>query len=767
MATKTTKNTITKNKEREREIRALNRTLRPVLDKFRPPENLTVDEWADRYRILPASSAESGLWRTSRTPYLREILRAFNDPKVESIAVAAASQVGKSEVELNIIGYIIDQDPGNILYVHPNIEDARRFSRQRVTPMIQMSKRLKAKVRDSKTKKGGDTILQKIFPGGSLTLVGTNSPSSLASIPCRYIIGDEVDRFKPSAGKEGDPWELAKARQRTFYNRKSVEVSTPTDKGNSNIETAFLRGTQERWRHQCPACGDFFEIKFDDIKFDASPETDGRRRTFRLNGPVLWCCPGCGAVHEERIMRQAEQKWTPDAPEAYETRRTRSFWLSAFASPWVSWGDIVLKFLDAKDDPDELKVVYNTLFGEVWEDRGAIDDAEGLMARREDYGLSPAGTPADCPEKCLALTIGVDVQDDRLEYEAVGHGLYGETYGVRYGRIMGDPTADETWERLDDVIDRAWVRADGETLTACFTAVDSGGHQTQTVYEQCRRRQAKRVFAVKGKGGEGVPYVKPPTKQPIKTLKKQTCWLYSIGTDAGKAAIMSALKVQSPGPKYCHFPLNPDAGYDVVYFTGLLSEKLELTRTKNGNKWMWVKIRSHIRNEALDCRDYAMAGFRIMSPDLDALDTALTEAHEKVKTSRAEIKAIEAELNKKKDLQRQVLNAHAGKDLHAEYLKLPKKKQEKFYEENRPALMLYDAAMRYFKENGIKTVPTAKRIQDEIEDLTSAKNAGYTEYRESQKREKELQTVKANIEKMLRLQEPEIEQEHKTHDQEL
>ncbi len=153
--------------------------------------------------------------------------------------------------------------------------------------------------------------------------------------------------------------------------------------------------------------------------------------------------------------------------------------------------------------------------------------------------------------------------------------------------------------------------------------------------------------------------------------------------------------------------------------------------------------------------------------NLDALDAALAESHEKTKTARTDLKKIETELNAKKELQRHILNAWDGRDLHAEYLKLPKKKQEKFYEENRPALMLYDAAMRYFKENGIKMIPTAKRIQDEIEDLTSAKNAGYTEYRESQKREKELQTVKANIEKMLRQQEPEIEQGRKKDGQEL
>ena len=198
--------------ERAREIRALNRTLRTVLDELQPPEDLTVNEWADRYRVLPGSSAEAGLWRTSRTPYLEEPMRAFTDPKVESIVMAAASQVGKSEFELNVIGYIIDQEPGNILYVHPNLDDAKRFSRQRVSPMIRAAKRLKAKVRDPKSVRSGDTVLQKLFPGGSLTLVGSNSPSALASIPCRYIIGDECDRLRDARATRGSWQEQDSAR---------------------------------------------------------------------------------------------------------------------------------------------------------------------------------------------------------------------------------------------------------------------------------------------------------------------------------------------------------------------------------------------------------------------------------------------------------------------------------------------------------------------------------------------------------------------------
>ena len=495
-------------------VRYLNRTLERCTRQFLPPEDLTVNEWADKYRRLPPTSAESGQWRTSRTPYLEEPMRAFTDPAVSNIVMVAASQIGKSELELNVIGYIIDQDPSNILYIHPNLEDAKRFSRQRVAPMVDNTTRLRGKVRDARSKRSGDTVLQKFFPGGSLTIVGSNSPSSLASIPCRYIIGDERDRFAVSAGKEGDPWELARKRQLTFYNRKAVEVSTPTIKGKSNIEDSFLRGTQERWCSQCPDCGEYSDIRFNDIKFDPVCTKTGRKKQWTLNGPALWCCPKCGATHTEAEVRKQPAKWIAANPDALRDG-VRSFWLNAFASPWVEWSYICIEFLKAKDDPERLQVVYNTLLGELWEDRGDMDDEDTLLARREDYGTDAEGRPVDLPEGVLLLTCGVDTQDNRLEYEVVGYGKYGETWGIRKGYIMGKPDADETWQRLDDVIDHEYRYKDGKRLTVSFTAVDSGGHYTQDVYEQCWRRYHKRVFAIKGQGGEGVPLVRPPTSVQI------------------------------------------------------------------------------------------------------------------------------------------------------------------------------------------------------------------------------------------------------------
>ena len=606
----------------KRAAEKINAAIAGAVKHFKPPENLTVDEWADRNRRLsPETSAEAGPWRTSRTPYLQQPMAVFTDPKVRKITMVAASQVGKSELELNIIGYIIDQDPGSILYVHPTVEDARKFSRLRVSPMIRDSKVLKAKVHDVKAKDSGNTILQKSFPGGMLTMTGSNSASALASTPARYIIGDERDRWALSAGTEGDPWSLAQARQATFYNAKAVEVSTPTIKGSSNIETSYYQGTQERWCHQCPACGEYSEITFDDIHFDHKVKKTRGKKSYTITGTIEWACRECGCLSPEEVMRRQPAKWIANNPDAYE-RGICSYWLNAFSSPWTPWEKIVLSFLEAKDDPQRLKVVFNTLLGELWEDRGDLEDEDAMLARREDYGVTPEGIPVELPDGVLVLTCGVDTQDNRLEYEVVGHGKYGETWGIQKGYIMGRPDSPDVWQTLDDVVARVYKFRNGRGLTISITCVDSGGHYTQEVYEACRARQHKRVFAIKGRGGDGIPLVNPPTKVPIRDNRKVTCWLYTLGVDAGKATIMSNLKVQEPGPKYCHFPLG-DRGYDTSYFSGLLSEKLVLKRTRSGNRWTWEKLPGHTRNEALDCRNYALAGLKILNVDMDALERRL------------------------------------------------------------------------------------------------------------------------------------------------
>lgn len=566
-------------------------------------------------------------------------MRAFTDPNINRIVMVASSQVGKSELELNIIGYIVAQDPGSILYIQPSEADGKKFSRQRIAPMFRASKDLRGKVADVKSRDGGNTILQKMFPGGSLTITGSNSASALSSMPIRYVIGDERDRWADSAGTEGDPGELARARQITFYNRKAVEVSTPTIKGSSKIEESYNDGTQERWVHQCPNCGEYNEICYETIKHEhIKKEINGKEyHKVIIKGHA---CPDCGHLFSQDEMRKQPAKWQAENPEAYKTG-CRSFWLTAFASPWVSWESILLDVHKNEDNPEKLKAIYNTKLGKLWEHRDFAQSDEELLQRLEDYG-------AELPDGVLCLTCGVDTQDDRLEYEVVGWGKNGESWGIKKGYIMGDPDTAEPWERLDDVIEHVYKFKSGQGLGITITLVDSGGHKTQSVYAECRKRQTKRVFAIKGRGGEGIPIVNPPKRVAAKDNKRITCWLYSLGVDAGKAAIYASLQVQTPGAKYCHFPQGDDRGYDINFFNGLISERMVKKRTVSGFKWAWEKLPGHRRNEALDCRNYALAGLRIIDPDFDALALRLKEQTEIHKAQEAEKPARPRRQKKKK-----------------------------------------------------------------------------------------------------------------------
>lgn len=618
--------TATRAKNKNPRLRPVDRTFTKAFANYAPPTDLTVSEWAEAHRVLSReNSAEAGPWRNARTPYLVDIMDAFTDPRVEKISVVASSQVGKSELELNIIGYIIDQDPGSILYIQPTVDDAKKFSRLRIAPMIRDSPTLRRKVADIKSRDSGNTMLQKSFPGGMLTIVGSNSASGLASTPAKYVLGDERDRWALSAGTEGDPWKLAEARTTTFYNSKMVDVSTPTDKGTSPIEKSFNEGTRERWCHKCPHCGEYSNIVFGDIKFEFDTIGHGRKKDYVVTS-ISWCCPECGCLSSEDEMRKQPAKWIAENPDAY-LKGHRSFWLNAFSSPWQRWAKVVYDFLIARKDPQRLKVVYNTQLGELWEDRGDLEDEDTMLSRREDYGSREDGTPVELPDGVLVLTCGVDTQDDRLEYEVVGWGHYGESWGIKKGIIMGDPGYDEPWRRLDDVVSHIYKFKDGTGLTISMTFVDSGGHKTQSVYTQCRARLQRRVFAIKGQGGDGVPYTKPPSKVKIMVngaAVGQT-WLYSIGVDAGKADIMGALKVQEPGPRFCHFPKGVDRGYDNAFFTGLLSEKLVMKTERGRTRWAWVKLPGHERNEALDCRNYATAALRVLDPDMDKVEARLRQ----------------------------------------------------------------------------------------------------------------------------------------------
>lgn len=621
-------------------VNKLNTCLAKILSGMKPPEDLTVSQWADKNRRLTSeSSAEVGKWRTSRTPYMFDILDSFTDPLIEHIVVVAASQVGKSETINNMVGYCIDQDPGPILLIQPTIDDVKRYSEMRIAPMIRETRCLKRKVADPKSRDAANTKRQKSFPGGVLVMTGSNVAHDLSSMPIRYVFGDERDRWATSAGSEGDPWELAVARTRTFYNKKMVEVSTPTVKGASAIENSYNLGTMERWKTQCPHCGEYVELTFDNIRFEYDAAENGDKKIFHIS-EIFYVCPECGGTSDEHTMKSQPAKWVATVPEARKHHKTRSFWLTAWVSPWATWESIILQFLQAGTDSAKLQVVYNTQFGELWEERGDMASEDDVMARREVY-------EAEVPDGVLLLTCGVDTQDDRLEYEVVGHRRYGETWGIKKGVILGRPDTEEVWERLDEVLSHKYKFKSGVSLQISLTFIDEGGHFTQEVRQHCLARQYDHVFAIKGANRPDIPYTAPPKKQKIVVNGKVIgqVWVYEIGVNAGKQKIVDNLRVQSPGANYCHFPLRDD--YGKQFFKQLMSEHLAYV-PKLKHPWQWQKIPGHERNEAFDIRNYNLAACEILSPDWDAIEQKLRTAKPGEENASIPMKEKKAKLRKRK-----------------------------------------------------------------------------------------------------------------------
>lgn len=621
-------------------VNKLNACLAKILSGMKPPEDLTVSQWADKNRRLTSeSSAEVGKWRTSRTPYMFDILDSFTDPLIEHIVVVAASQVGKSETINNMVGYCIDQDPGPILLIQPTIDDVKRYSEMRIAPMIRETRCLKRKVADPKSRDAANTKRQKSFPGGVLVMTGSNVAHDLSSMPIRYVFGDERDRWATSAGSEGDPWELAVARTRTFYNKKMVEVSTPTVKGASAIENSYNLGTMERWKTQCPHCGEYVEITFDNIRFEYDAAENGDKKIFHIS-EIFYVCPECGGISDEHTMKSQPAKWVATVPEARKHHKTRSFWLTSWVSPWATWESIILQFLQAGTDSAKLQVVYNTQFGELWEERGDMASEDDVMARREVY-------EAEVPDGVLLLTCGVDTQDDRLEYEVVGHRRYGETWGIKKGVILGRPDTEEVWERLDEVLSHKYKFKSGVSLQISLTFIDEGGHFTQEVRQHCLARQYDHVFAIKGANRPDIPYTAPPKKQKIVVNGKVIgqVWVYEIGVNAGKQKIVDNLRVQSPGANYCHFPLRDD--YGKQFFKQLMSEHLAYV-PKLKHPWQWQKIPGHERNEAFDIRNYNLAACEILSPDWDAIEQKLRTAKPGEENASIPMKEKKAKPRKRK-----------------------------------------------------------------------------------------------------------------------
>lgn len=604
-----------------------------------PPPKWTISQWADHRRKLSGeAAAEKGQWRTERAEYQRGIMDAVADPDIEQVVVMSSAQVGKTEVLLNCIGYFVDFDPSPLMLVQPDEAMAETFSKDRLAPMFRDSPSLRSKIRPVRSRDSGNTILHKRFPGGHVTLVGANAPSGLASRPIRVLLLDEVDRYPASAGTEGDPVNLAIARTKNFWNRRVVMVSTPTVKGLSRIERAFEISDQRHFLVPCPHCQHEQPLRWGNVVWQ-----DGRRDLATLR------CPSCNGTITNAQKNQAVSRgrWQASAGPS----RIAGFHLNELYSPWRSIADIAIEHGRAKDDPSTLQVWINTSLGETWEEGGERISEHALIERCEPY------PQADVPARGLILTAGVDTQQDRLEIEVVAWAGGEESWSVAYHVILGDPdipegTPGSPWTHLTDYLRKRWTSEAGGEMVIETTCIDTGGSNTQAVYQYVKRHKGDRVYGIKGQGGPGLPIVGNPARRRSGKKTSRPIDVYIVGVDNAKSIVYKRLRIAEPGPGYCHFP----QGRSAEYFRGLTAEKAVTKFLKGFPRLEWHKT-SGARNEPLDCRVYAFAALILRAPQFDKIAYRL-------KMRAAELKKKPAEPEMPAQDQAQIAEDTASKTKH-------------------------------------------------------------------------------------------------------
>lgn len=590
------------------------RQLRAVRqDALKPPPSLSLSEWSDTYRFLSSEySAAPGRWRTNRAPYQKEMLDVAADPNYEQVILMISSQLGKTELAMNLVFYYVAQDPAPMLLVMPTKEDCAAFSKTKLAPAIRDTKVVSRLFSETKSNTTADTILSKNFTGGSVSMVGSNSPSGLASKSVRVLICDEVDRFAFSAADEGDPFSLAKQRTANFFNRKIVAISTPTEEATSRIWPLYKNSDQRKFFIQCIHCDEYFEPKWEHVRWQKA-EDDPHKH---LPETAQIHCPHCSAGHNnhERLQAAARGKWIKHNPDS----KVAGFHTSALVSPWATLEGLVEEWLVKCKDPILLKTFYNTKLGLPFEDRSQNIDDLDLMSRVEAYDVT------SLPEGIALLTAGVDVQGDRIEASVWGWGKEDESWLVEHQVFFGDTTSPETWRALELFLKTRYLRSDGLHLGVSAACIDSG-YNAQVVWNFTQHHKTRSWFSIKGFSGNRPIF--PPRASYSYTDKK----FYAIGVDTAKDLIYARLKYTQVGPGYVHFP----DSCTMDYFAQLAAERKVLKNTGGVTHWVWKKKRQDMPNECLDTFCYALAARTGLNTNITALLRRQRDKLEKQKAAGA------------------------------------------------------------------------------------------------------------------------------------
>lgn len=579
----------------------LNASCLPFL-RFVVPEPLS--DWADEHRYIgDTGGPEPGRWRTSRTPYMKKILDCITDPTIDSIAICAGVQVGKTEALLTAIAYYMQHDPSTIMLVEPDETLVKDTGVDRVDAMIRESPELRKIFRlgedlQKSKKRAQITAHMKRFPGGYLFLASSASPSALKSRPIRIVLCDEIDTYPMRP--DGHPVDMAGGRSTTFIDKKKIMVSSPTSLQTSEIwRRVGVAEAQYEYRIPCPHCGEFHAWKWAMVKWD---DEQGVRME----------CPTChgkirdGGAASDALLATGD--WF--LIRGKEDASSVSFVVPGLLSPWMPLIGMVKEFKEAhyNRDSDRLRTFIQERLAEPWDDNGHYFD----LRTKADHEFEDEFDHTAI--KCV--TAGIDTQRDRVEITFVGWGVAFESWVLDHVIVKGSPLLDETWHSVTLELAKKHVLSDGRELPTFAVAVDSGGiaekdeagHMnsvTTKVYNFVAKLSKANVIAVKGASKQLAQRYSPPSRTAVKGA-----YVYVIDTARSKECIYDRLRIRTYGPGYIHIPSELSG----EYWKQLNAEQLEEVTEKGVTKKRWVKTRP--RNEALDCYVYALAAYEIFNAKL-------------------------------------------------------------------------------------------------------------------------------------------------------
>ena len=589
------------------------------------PKKITVSEWADAYRVLPESSAESGKWHTSRTPYLKGPMDAFSDSYVREIVMMFSTQVGKTESALNMLGYVADQDPAPTLWVGPKEADVKSFCTERIQPLFNLSEELIKKLSSNKDEINRQGITLDRM---RLHMAWAGSPSGLASRAIKYVFRDEVDKYPPYSGKESDPIELSNERTKTFWDYKAIDVSTPTTEY-GYIYKAYNRTNMMQYYVPCPFCGHYQTLKFRSenreinyVKFPADVRDPIKIKDERL---AWYECEECEKkiIDNHKFEMLNAGVWVPNGctinkkgkvkGEGLKSKRV-GFWLNALYSPWLTFSDVVAKFLESKDDPPKLMNFTNSWLAQVWQETSKSTSIDIIKTKRTGY------SKGEVPNEALVLTAGIDVQKRGFYFVIRAWGYNQENWLIREDKLESSGWG-ELWI---EVFETQYMKLDGTKLyvrlgnldTGGGTTTDGGGNRTAETYMFCRKHP-DRTRAIKGKDtlqGE-IFRAKLLDKYPDGKPLRGGLTLWHLDNEFLKDKLHAMIYADEESAYKWHLHRKPSKAY-LQHMVGEHKVPVRDKKTGRNKGDVWQKTKQSVRVDYWDCECYALAAAHMLGVHL-------------------------------------------------------------------------------------------------------------------------------------------------------